>query len=71
MQDRWLSKKADEIQLFADHKDMKHFYCALKTVYGPTISGLSPLHSADGTTLITDKEMVLKCWAEHFHSILN
>ena len=33
MQDSWLSSKADEIQSFADRKDMK--FDALKTVYGP------------------------------------
>ena len=35
MQDSWLSNKADEIQSFADRKDMKKFFDALKTVYGP------------------------------------
>ena len=35
MQDSWLRKKADEIQSFADRKDMKKFFDALKTVYGP------------------------------------
>ena len=34
MQDSWLSKKADEIQSFADRKDMKKFFDALKTIYG-------------------------------------
>ena len=34
MQDSWLSSKADEIQSFADRKDMKKFFDALKTVYG-------------------------------------
>ena len=34
MQDSCLSSKADEIQYFADRKDMK-FFDALKTVYGP------------------------------------
>ena len=47
MQDKWLSKKADEIQCFADHNDLKNFYRALKTVYGPTSSGSSSLFSAD------------------------
>ena len=32
MQDSWLSSKADEIQSFADRKDMKKFFDALKTV---------------------------------------
>ena len=33
MHDSWLSKKGDEIQSFADQKDM--FFDVLKTVYGP------------------------------------
>ena len=48
MQYFWLSSKADEIQSFADRKDMK-FFDALKTVYGPQSSGTIPLLSADGT----------------------
>ena len=73
MQDSWLSSKADhsEIQSFADRKDMKKFFDALKTVYGPQSSGTTPLLSADGTSLLTDKEAILKRWAEHFDSVLN
>ena len=63
------SKKAVEIQLFDDHKDMESFYSALKAVYGPTISGSSPLLSTGRSTLIADKENVLECRAEH--SVLN
>ena len=70
-QDSWLRKKADEIQSFADRKDMKKFFDALKTVYGPQSSGTTLLLSADGTTLLTDKEAVLKRWAEHFDGVLN
>ena len=71
MQDDWLSNKADEIQGYADKRDYKNFYNALKEVYGPTPSGSNPLLSADGNTLITDKEKILKRWAEHFESVLN
>ena len=71
MQDSWLSSKADEIQSFADRDDMKTFFDALKTVYGPQSSGTTPLLSADGTSLLTDKETILKRWAEHFDSVLN
>ena len=42
MQDSWLSKKADEIQSFADQEDMKKFHDALKTIYGPKSSGVTP-----------------------------
>ena len=48
IQDSWLSKKAEEIQSFADRKDMKKFHDALKTIYGPKSSGATPLLSADG-----------------------
>ena len=71
MQDSWLRKKADEIQSFADRKDMTKFFDALKTVYGPQSSGTTPLLSADGTSLLTDKEAILKRLAEHFDGVLN
>ena len=71
MQNAWLSKQADIIQEFANHNDLKNFYDALKEVYGPSSSGASPLLNADGSTLITDKEEILKCWAEHFNNVLN
>ena len=71
MQDSWLSKKAEEIQSFADRKDMKKFHDALKTIYGPKSSGATPLLSADGSHLLTDKDAILKRWAEHFNSVLN
>ena len=60
MQDSWLNKKADEIRSFADRKDMKKFFDALKTVYGPQTSRPNRLLSAEGTSLLTDKEAILK-----------
>ena len=71
IQDSWLSKKAEEIQSFADQKDMKKFHDALKTIHGPKSSGATPLLSIDGSTLLTDKDAILKRWAEHFNSVLN
>ncbi|KAI8781716.1 cytochrome P450 2D20 [Biomphalaria glabrata] len=71
MQDTWLSKKVETIQVFADKHDMKNFYHAIKEIYGPTKSGSSPLLNADGTILLTDKEEILKRWAEHFEKVLN
>ena len=65
-----LRKKADEIQSFADRNDMKKFFDALKTIYGPQSSGTTLLLSADGTSLLTDKEAILKRWAEHFDGVL-
>ncbi len=71
MQDTWLSNKVDEIQGHADRHDMKRFYDSLKCVFGPLTSGSSPLLSADGATLITDKHKIAERWAEHFNGVLN
>ena len=71
MQDSWLRKKTEEIQSFANRKDMKKFHDELKTIYGPKCSGANTLLSADGSTLLTDKEAILKRWADHFNSVLN
>ena len=60
IQDSWLRNKADKIQSFADKNDMKNFYDGLDEVNGPITSGSSPLLSADGITLITDKEKILE-----------
>lgn len=56
MQDDWPSSRAEEIQAFADRKDSKRFYDALKALSGPQPSGSFPLLSEDGTTLVTDPE---------------
>ena len=56
MQDSWYSKKADEMQGYADSHNTKRFYDALKTVYGPQFSGCSPLLTADGTQLLFNRE---------------
>ena len=50
---------------------MKKFHDALKTTYGPKSSGSYPLFSADGSTLLTDKDAILKRWAVHFNCVLN
>ena len=50
---------------------MKKFFDALKTIYGPQSSGTTPLFSADGTSLLTDKEAIYKRLAEHFDCVLN
>lgn len=71
LQDIWLSCKADEIQSFADRNDYKRFYAALKAIYGPQAIGTSPLQSADGASLITEKIKILERWAEHFNNVLN
>ena len=57
MQNSWVRKKREEIQSFADRKDMKKFQDALKTIYDPRSSVATTLLSADGSTLLTDKKV--------------
>ena len=60
MQESWLSKKANKIQSFANRKDIKKFFDALETVYGPQSLGYIPLRSADGTIVLTDNALSWK-----------
>ena len=50
---------------------MKKVHDALKTVYGSTSSGTTPLLSAHRSSLLTDKDAILIKWAEHFDNVLN
>ncbi|VDM05808.1 unnamed protein product [Schistocephalus solidus] len=71
MQDAWMILKAAEIQGYADRNEIKNFFKTIKAIYGPCIQGTAPLISSDGTTLLTEKSQILKCWAEYFRSVIN
>ena len=71
MHDSWLRKKTEEIQSFSNQKDRKKLHDALKTIYGPKGSGATPLLTANGSTLLADKDAIVERWAEHFNSVLN
>uniref|UniRef100_F6UUP3 Endonuclease/exonuclease/phosphatase domain-containing protein n=1 Tax=Monodelphis domestica TaxID=13616 RepID=F6UUP3_MONDO len=71
MQDRWWEKKAEEIQRYADMKNYKQFFSALKTIYGPLKPTTTPLLFSDGDTLIKDKKGISNRWKEHFSQLLN
>lgn len=71
MQDAWWEEKADDIQRYADTKRTKQMYDAIKTIYGPPKRGSAPLLSADGSTIIKDKEGLNARWHEHFSQLLN
>ena len=71
MQNQWWDKKAQEVQRFADTNDSKQFFGALKTIYGPSKSGTTPLLSSDGVTLIKDKQGINDRWKDHFSQLLN
>ena len=67
----FLSKSEAAIHYGSHYHRQRSFHDALKTIYGPKSSGATTLLSADGNTLLTDKEAIMERWAEHFNSVLN
>ena len=58
-------------QWYADMGDMHIFYEALKAVNGPSHQIEAPLHSSEGSILLTDKEALLQRWSEHFEGLFS
>ena len=71
MQDQCSQDKADKVQSYADSHNAKKFFSSLKTVYGLSRSGCSPVLSSDCTTLIKGQVGIRERWAEHFSSLLD
>ena len=67
----WWTNLAERTQQCADAGDYRGFYEALKAVYGPTHKVQSPLRSADGHVLLTDKTSILSRWSEHFQTLFS
>ena len=51
--------------------DMRAFYEALKDIHGPSHQTKAPLRSSDGSTLLTDKEVILQHRLEHFEGLFS
>ncbi|XP_078612812.1 uncharacterized protein LOC144882704 [Branchiostoma floridae x Branchiostoma japonicum] len=71
MQNQWWVNLAEKTQLCDDTGDYRGYYEALKAVYGPSHQVTSPLRSADGKVLLTDKTSILNRWAEHFQNLFS
>ena len=71
LEDKWWRDLAAEIQGYADTNNMQKFYESTRRMYGPAKRNVVPVRSADGQTLIRDKDGILKRWAEHFNQLLN
>ena len=71
IQNEWWTNLAVKTQLCADTGNIRGFYEALKAVYGATFRVQSPLRSADGEALLTDKASILSRWSEHFEELFS
>ena len=68
MQDSWLRKKGWWNPVLCRQKGHeKVLRCTQDSIWSPELRNLS----ADETSLLTDKEAILKRWAEHFDGVLN
>ncbi|KAI4814308.1 hypothetical protein KUCAC02_003508 [Chaenocephalus aceratus] len=71
LKNQWWTKKALEIQQFADFGDTRGFFDATRAVYGPSYRRLTPLRSIDGLLLLKDKDAIANRWKEHYKDLLN
>ena len=58
MKEAWWANIASELQAAADTRDMRSFYHNLKQVIGPKQGGTTPIHSRDGTSLLSTHKSV-------------
>ena len=71
MENDWWIALAERTQCYADMGDMRAFFEALKTVYGPSHQIQAPQQFLDRSTLLTDKEAIIQRWSEHFEGLLS
>ena len=55
MQDQWWEKKVEEVQCATGTNNTKQFFSSIKSVFGPSKTGIAPVLSPDGAALIKDK----------------
>lgn len=68
---KWWTSLTERTQTCTDTGIYRGFYKALKAAYGPSYQIQSPLWSANGQELLADKESVLNCWSEYFHTFFS
>ncbi|XP_033111864.1 craniofacial development protein 2-like [Anneissia japonica] len=71
IQNEWWINKAREIQRYADDNRFYELFKTIKGIYGPFRRTSIAVRSADGNTLLKDKQQNLERWAEHFQELLN
>ncbi|BHF74992.1 hypothetical protein SprV_0501808500 [Sparganum proliferum] len=69
--DAWKPCKAEEIQDSTERNEAKNFIAAIRAVYGPPTERTTLLLSFHRSTLLTEKSLILKRWAEHFRNVIN
>ena len=68
---KWWKQQARYIQACAGEGSIQAFYIGIKRVSGPTSSNICTIEDADGTTLLKEKDRILKRWIEYYTQLLN
>jgi len=71
MRNSWWMTKAQEIQENANNNNIRAFYEALKSVFGPIRRSFCHAMDSARTLLIKERDGILSRWAEHFNTLLN
>ena len=71
MKNDWWTDLAKKMQMYADLGDTRSFFETLKALHGPSHQIQAPLRSADGSTLLTDKDAIMHRWSGHFSSLFS
>lgn len=66
---RW-QDRAHYMQMLSDSNQLREFFGEVRALIGPQHQISVPLRSSDGK-LVSNRDEVLKCWADHFNALLN
>ena len=66
----WMTK-AQEIEEHVNNNNIRAFYGALKSVFGPIRRSFCHVKDNTETLLIKERDGILLRWAEHFNTLLN
>ena len=71
MRNSWWMTKAHKIHEHANNNNIRAFYEALKSVFGPIRRAFCHVKDSTGTLLIRERDGILSRWAEHFNTLQN
>lgn len=71
LKDEWWTKKATEMQEYANTNQTGKFFECLQTIFGPRSQKTAPIFNKDKSSRLTEQCDILARWAEHFKEVLN
>ncbi|XP_076029805.1 uncharacterized protein LOC143018332 [Oratosquilla oratoria] len=70
IQNEWWQQMAQDLQGYADSRDLKSFFVGTKKIFGPKHTAAGTLLAIDNTILSEDNEIQTR-WIECFNTLLN